>query len=55
MNLRKVRKNWKKFKKQATELQALVNERYTEEQMYKSFCDALGLEVQTSEDEMVIF
>lgn len=41
MNLRKVRKNWKKFKKQATKLQSLIKERYTQEIMYKQFCDSI--------------
>ena len=43
MQLRNVRKNWKKYKKQATELQKIVNEKYTEEKMFKQFCDALSL------------
>ena len=39
MQLRRIRKNWKRFKKTATQLQNIVNEKYTEEIMYKQFCD----------------
>ena len=47
MQLRKVRKSWKKYKTQATKLQKIINKKYTEEIMYKKFCDAI--EVNTSE------
>ena len=47
MQLRKVRKSWKKYKTQATKLQKIINKKYTEEIMYKKFCDAI--EVNTLE------
>ena len=39
MQLRRVRKNWKRFKKTAEKLQQIINNNYTEEIMYKQFCD----------------
>jgi len=41
MQLRKARKGWKKFKKQAVELQKILNENYTEERIYKQFTDSI--------------
>ena len=48
MQLRKVRKNWKKYKKQAEKLQQIINEKYTEDKMYKKFCEAVLTDNQTT-------
>ena len=53
MNLRKVRKSWKKYKNQANQLQTILNEKYTEEAMYKQFCEAI-LSSTTSETDSEI-
>ena len=47
MQLRKIRKNWKSFKKTAVQLQNIVNEKYSEEVMYKEFCDKVLGESET--------
>lgn len=47
MQMRKIRKNWKESKKNAKQLQSIINKKYTEEIMYKKFCDAI--EVNTLE------
>ena len=41
MQLRKFKKDWKKYKTQATSLQKIINDKYTEENMYKKFCSAI--------------
>ena len=54
MNLRKVKKSWKKFKKQATELQTIVNNKYTEEIMYKQFCEAVLTSTTSETDSEIV-
>ena len=41
MVLRKTRKNWKKAKEKAVELQSLINKNFSEERLFANFCDAI--------------
>ena len=41
MTLRKTFNNWAKCKEQATELAALINEKFTEEKLFAGFCEAV--------------
>ena len=41
MQLRKIRKGWKTAKNKAEKLKKIVNEKYTTENMYASFCDSV--------------
>ena len=41
MTLRKTFNNWAKCKATATELAALINEKFTEEKLFTGFCDAI--------------
>tara|TARA_Y100000593_G_C4307768_1_gene336637 strand:- start:585 stop:1823 length:1239 start_codon:yes stop_codon:yes gene_type:complete len=41
MTLRKTFKNWQKCKETATELAALINEKFAEEKLFTGFCDAI--------------
>jgi glycosyltransferase involved in cell wall biosynthesis len=41
MQLRKMRKGWKTKRRKAEQLQVIVNKKYTEENMYKQFCDSI--------------
>ena len=52
MQLRKIRKNWKKHKKQATQLQSLIKDKYTEDIMYSKFCNSLGLNWKSDVNEL---
>lgn len=50
MQLRKVRKNWKSAKKKAEKLQTIVNENYTEKNVYEKFCNSI---IKTFSEEQV--
>ena len=52
--LKRMKKNWKKHSKKAMELQSLVNEKYTEETMYKLFCEQVYNPEEQSEDTVVL-
>jgi hypothetical protein len=41
MTLRKTYKNWSKCKEVATDLAALINEKFNEEKLFSGFCDAI--------------
>ena len=41
MALRRVRKNWKARKKTAVKLQALIEDKFNEEKLFKNFVDQI--------------
>ncbi len=41
MKLKDMKTNWKKYKKLATELQEIVNKRYTEQSIHSEFCNSV--------------
>ena len=59
MVLRKTFKNWNDAKKAATELQPIVNEKFSDENLHKLFIDSLlGFDsstIQNNEEEIVEF
>ena len=52
--LKRMKKNWKKHSKKAMELQSLVNEKYTEETMYRLFCEQVYNPEGQSEDTVIL-
>ena len=52
MVLRKTHKNWEKVKSTATELQALVNEKFDLEKLYQGFCDAIYQDDSATDEEI---
>jgi glycosyltransferase involved in cell wall biosynthesis len=51
MNLRKTYKNWDSKKKLATELQKIINEKFSDEKLFKGFCDQLYDEEEEDIDQ----
>ena len=49
MSLRKVKKNWKAAKKQATDLKKIILEEFSKEKKYEEFCSAI---FNPSEEEL---
>ena len=55
MTLRKTFKNWAKCKEQATELAALINEKFTEEKLFTGFCGAISDLIDNEDGEEDFF
>ena len=54
MTIKRIKKNWAKYNKKAKELQTLVNERYTDEIMYKAFCAEVLCDEEDTDDNTVV-
>ena len=52
MQIRKLKKNWKKYKKQAEKLQSLIVSKHQEQVMYAKFCEALDLKPTSDLEEI---